>query len=140
MEFYYNEVDKDVLVLRADGGLSAQNAHRFVGDLVKLVDAGLKRIIIDCGPLGYISSYGLSLLLRIRGKLRERGADVKVCSVKGIISDALRVLGMSRILGVYRDVNEARLAFRMSDAERKEANNIRSDRPVPKCREGHDIS
>ena len=140
MEFYYNEVDKDVLILRADGGLSAENGHRFIGDLVKLVDAGLKKIIIDCGPLGHISSYGLSLLLRLRGKLRERGGDVKVCSVKGIISDALRVLGMGRIFGLYGDVNEARLAFRMSDADRKEENNIRSDRPVPKWREGHDIS
>ena len=140
MEFYYNEVDKDVLILRADGGLSAENGHRFVGDLAKLVDAGLRRIIIDCGPLGYISSYGLSLLLRIRGKLGEHGGDVKVCSVKGIISDALRVLGVSRILGVYRDVNEAQLAFRMSDGDRKEASNIRSDRPVPKLRESHDIS
>ncbi len=131
MEFYYNEVDKDVLVLRVDGGLSAQNAHRFVDDLVKLVDAGLKRIIIDCGPLGYISSYGLSLLLRIRGKLRESGADVKVCSVKGIISDALRVLGMSRILGVYRDVNEARLAFRMRDAEKKRSKQYQIRSPSP---------
>jgi len=131
MEFYYNEVDKDVLILRADGGLSAQNAHRFVGDLVKLVDAGLKRIIIDCGPLGYISSYGLSLLLRIRGKLRERGADVKVCSVKGIIGEALRVLGTSRILGVYRDVNEARLAFRMRDAEKKRSKQYQIRSPSP---------
>ena len=51
MEFYYDELERDVLILRADGGINADNAGQFVGDLEKLVDAGIRKIIVDCAHL-----------------------------------------------------------------------------------------
>ena len=38
MEFYYHSVDKDVLVLSADGGLDSHNAEEFVNELGGLVE------------------------------------------------------------------------------------------------------
>ena len=115
MEFYYDEVDNNVLIIRADGGLNKETSAQFVGELEKLIEAGLTRIIVDCTLVDYISSYGVGVLARLHAKLRQRGGDVKVCNVKGIVRDFLELTRLDRIFEVYPDVNRARLAFRGPD-------------------------
>ncbi len=112
MEIYYDDVDSDVLVLKADGGLNARTAESFVSDLEKLVDAGLRKIIVDCSGLSYISSYGLGVLVRLHGRLGRHGGNVKIASVKGVVVEVLRVTKLNTIFEIYPDVARARLAFR----------------------------
>ena len=116
MEFFYHEVDRDVLVLRADGGLNAQTAGQFVDELEKLVDAGVRKIIVDCGGLDYISSYGVGLLLRLHMKLVPRGGDVKLAAIPSRVINILALAHIDRFFSIYPDVNQARLAFRPPDA------------------------
>ena len=47
MEIYYHSVDKDILILSADGGLNADNADWFVSELEKLVQAGIRKLIVE---------------------------------------------------------------------------------------------
>ena len=75
MEFFFHEIDKDVLILSADGGLNAHTADEFVRQLDALVDGGVSKIIVDCAPLTFISSYGIGLLVRMHNKLAARGGD-----------------------------------------------------------------
>lgn len=112
MEFYFSEVEKDVLILRADGGLNADTAEEFVGDLERLADAGIRRIIVDCSSLSTISSYGISVLLRLHKRLKMRGGDVRLASVGGMVMQVLEITRLITIFGIYPDVNRARLSFR----------------------------
>src|SRR5687767_6214900 len=73
LEFYYHELDSSVLILRADGGINADNAGQFVTDLEKIVDAGLRKIIVDCSGLDHISSFGIGVLLRVHKQLARHG-------------------------------------------------------------------
>lgn len=112
METYYDDVDEDVLVIKADGGLNARTAEPFVEDMEKLVEAGLRKIIVDCSTLDYISSFGLGVLIRLHGRLARSGGDVKIASVKGMIAEALRITRLNKLFEIYPDVARARLAFR----------------------------
>jgi anti-sigma B factor antagonist len=112
MEFYYHDIDRDVLVLSADGGLNADTADTFVHELESLVDAGLTRIIVDCTKLEYISSYGVGVLLRLHKKLKPHGGDVKIAAARSMVLRAMTVLRMGAIFDIYEDVDRARLAFR----------------------------
>jgi anti-sigma B factor antagonist len=112
MEFYYDEIDNDVLVLAADGGLNAQTADAFVGDIGALIDAGLSKLIIDCTKLTHITSYGLGVLVQLHKKMKERGGNVKICAVRGLVPQALRLMKLDKLIEMYPDVNRARLAFR----------------------------
>ncbi|MCH7798583.1 MAG: STAS domain-containing protein [Planctomycetes bacterium] len=112
MEIYYDEVDSEVLVVKADGGLNARTADGFVTDLEKLVDAGLRKIIVNCSSLNYISSYGLGILVRLHRRLARHGGNVKIASVKGVIVEVLRLTKLNTIFEIYPDVPRARLAFR----------------------------
>ncbi len=112
MEFYYDEVQDDVLIVKADGGLNAQTADQFVESLEKMVDGGLRKIIVDCSNLEHISSYGLGVLIRLHKRLDEQAGDVKFASVKGLIVDILRMTRLNKLFAIYPDVQKARLAFK----------------------------
>ena len=112
MEFFFHELDKDVLILSADGGLNAKTGAEFLRQLDVLVDAGLTKIIVDCTHLAYISSYGVGLLVGLHNKLAGRGGDVKIAAPQSMVLQAMNVMRLGNIFGIYPDVNRARLAFR----------------------------
>lgn len=112
MEFYYDEVDGDVLIIRADGGLNGDTIGQFMTEIEQLVDAGLKRIIVDCEHLEFISSAGLAALMRLHKKMATHGGDVKVAAVRKLIVQVFEVTHLSSVFDIYPDVNAARLAFR----------------------------
>ena len=112
MEIYYDDVDSEVLVIKADGGLNAGTAEGFVEDLEKLVDVGPRKIIDDCSALDYISSFGLGVLIRLHSRLARHGGNVKIASVKGMIVEVMRLTKLNKLFEIYPDVSRARLAFR----------------------------
>jgi anti-sigma B factor antagonist len=116
MELYRHELDNSVLILGADGGLNADTAGAFVDQLALLIDEGVKKIIVDCTHLDYISSYGIGVLVRVHSKLAARGGDVKIASPpKSAVLKALQIVRLNRLVEIYPDVNAARLAFRPKD-------------------------
>ncbi len=112
MEFYYDTTYRDVMVVKADGGLNAQTAHEFIANLETLIASGLTKIVVDCSALTYISSYGLGMLLRLHGKLAKRGGDVKICAVKGAVMEVLQLVKLDKVFNLYPDVSRALLEFR----------------------------
>ena len=117
VEFFYHELDKDVLILSADGGLNADTAAEFHQQLEKLVDAGVKKIIVDCTRLDYISSYGIGVLVRLHQHLAKHGGDVKVAAAHNRVLQVLTMMRMGEVFAVYPDVDRARLAFRPKNAK-----------------------
>ncbi len=117
MEFYYSDVDNDVLIIKADGGLNSDNASEFVDKLVGLIDAGQSKIVVDCSHLNIISSSGLGVLVRLHSKLAKIGGDVKLACVKGMIEQVLTITRLNSIFEIYPDVNRACLMFRPKDTD-----------------------
>lgn len=115
MEFYYHEVDKDVLILSADGGLSAENAEAFVEQLEALIEGGIRKIIVDCTALSYVSSSGLSTLIRLHRHMAHLGGDVKIAALSGAAANVMALTRLDKLFDMYPDVDRARLAFRPRD-------------------------
>lgn len=116
MEFYFHEIEKDVLILSADGGLNSSNAAEFLQQIEKVIHGGVQRIIIDCSNLQYISSYGLTVLVRLHSRMSRRGGDVRLAGVHGAMAKVLEVTRLNTLLAMYPDVNQARLSFRPAQA------------------------
>jgi anti-sigma B factor antagonist len=114
MQFYYHDVDGDVLILNADGGLAAVTAEDFVGELERAIELGCRKLIVDCGRLTYISSYGLGVLVRLHKKLAAKGGDVKLANVSGTVPRILSMTRLNKIFEIYENLDDARLAFRSS--------------------------
>ena len=115
MEFYYHEIDDDVLIISADGGIDKRTSKEFVEQILKLIEGGMTKIIVDCEKLTYISSWGLGVLLRLHKRARSAGGEVKIANVHSRIVAMLNVTHLDKIFGIYPDVNRARLEFRPRD-------------------------
>lgn len=111
MEFYYDTVDHDVLVIKADGGIDSHNADQFLEQLGALIDAGVAKIVVDCTALRYISSYGIGVLVRLHKKLAQRGGQVRLAAVDSAIFKVLRLVRLEHIFHSYPTVEEARRSF-----------------------------
>mgnify|MGYP001194714115 CR=1 FL=1 len=117
MEFIPHEIDEDVFVLVADGGINRENAKSFTEDVESMVANGFSKLIIDCSKLDYISSTGLGTLLVLHKRMKAAGGDVKLCSLKGIVTQALQLIRLDHLFGIYPDLGQARLAFRSDDTQ-----------------------
>lgn len=115
MEFYYHEVDNDVLIISADGGIDRHTSKEFVDQILKLIEGGITRIIVDCEKLTYISSWGLGILLQMHKRAKRAGGEVKIANVSSRIVSILNVTHLNKVFGIYPDVNRARLEFRPRD-------------------------
>jgi anti-anti-sigma factor len=115
MEFYFQEVDRSILIVSADGGLTADVADEFVRQLEGLITGGVTNIIVDLTPLTYISSYGIGVLMRLHNRLKKAGGDVKLAAPQSAILKALTTMRLSRVFEIYPNVNAARLTFRPPD-------------------------
>jgi anti-anti-sigma factor len=112
VELYYHGVDRDVLILSADGGLNATTAEQLVAQLKRLVEAGATKLIVDCTRLEYLSSYGVAMLVRMHKRLREHGGDVRLAAVRGVVSGVLELCHLDAVFRMYPTVEAAREAFR----------------------------
>jgi len=114
METYATEIDGDLLVLSTDGGINRGTATQLVESVTKLADAGVRKIIIDFSKVDVITSAGISTLLLLNRSLRNRGAEVKLAGMSGMLSQVLQLTRLDKIFEIYPDVSQARLAFRPS--------------------------
>lgn len=115
MELYRHELDKDVLIVAADGGLDSRNTTEFQAAVQKIVESGTRKLIIDCAKLDYISSGGLGALVNLHKRMQAEGADVKIAGARSVILDVMSITRIDRLFEFYPDVNRARLAFRLAD-------------------------
>jgi len=112
MELYYHDVDKDVLIIKADGGINSDNVEQFVGELNGLIDSGIRKLIVDCSRLNYISSDGIGTIFRLHKRLAEKGGDVKLAALNHVVARILELTRLNAVFHIHPTVDEARRAFR----------------------------
>jgi len=114
MELRLLDIDRenDVMTLSIDGGLDAATSEEFGTQIEKLIEGGIRRIIIDCSRLSYLSSSGLAALLRTHSRMARRGGDVRIAAASGMVAQVLHLTHLDRMLQLYPDVERARLSLR----------------------------
>jgi len=117
MEFYYHDVDKGVLILSADGGLCADTAEQFVDELSQFIDLGMRKLIVDCTRLTYLSSYGIGILVRLHKRLAQKGGNVKLAAVPGVVARVIQLVRLDQVLQIFPTVDEALSSFRADETD-----------------------
>jgi anti-anti-sigma factor len=79
--------------------------------LETLVESGIRKLIVDCTKLTYISSWGMRVLMQLHKKLAARGGDVKLAGVQSPIMRLLELVKFNQVVQIYPNVDEARMAF-----------------------------
>ncbi|HVO23646.1 MAG TPA: STAS domain-containing protein [Candidatus Margulisiibacteriota bacterium] len=88
------------VVLGVNGRVDATNAGVLEQRVLGLIDAGEKRLVIDCAELQYISSAGLRVLL-VAAKRLSTGGQLALAALNHQIRDVFDIAGFSSIFQIY---------------------------------------
>ncbi len=112
MEFCFDDVQDNILIVKASGTLNSRAAAQFRESIGKMVEVRLWNIIVDCGELDPLSIYGLGVLVRLHRQVDNKFGDVKIASASGWIVTTLRRTRLDGLFKIYPDVQSAREAFK----------------------------
>jgi anti-anti-sigma factor len=130
MEFYYDETDKEVLVVSVDGGLFADTSDRFRGEIEGYINLGIRKLIVDCTQLTRISSYGIGTLVTIHKRMAKKGGDVKLASLPGVVGNVIQMTGLTELLQIYPTVQDALAVFAAAGTDIGRPGEVDSTHPL----------
>ena len=113
MQFHQDPSD-GILVFTPDNRIDSYEASPELDELLRAVDAGGRQVIVDCSSLGYMSSVGLTTLIRLHKRASEGGGGVKLANVSRALSRLLKITRLDQVFTSYPTVEDARAAFRTS--------------------------
>ena len=112
MEFCFDNVQDNVLIVKATGKLNSKAAGQFRESIGKMVEIRLWNIIVDCSELENLSVYGLWVLMRLHRQVEDKHGDVKIAAARGWIAATLCRTRLNGLFKIYPDVPSARGAFK----------------------------
>ncbi len=117
MKSFYirSKLIEDIAVLYPKGHLDAHNVERFEKEMLKLIGSEVVNIVVNCKELNYISSAGMGIIMGYLDEIREKGGDIKLCSVDRRVYEIFDLVGFTEIydfledegtaIGKYKDVS-----------------------------------
>lgn len=108
----------DLTVLSLEGFLDAHTAPVFERALQREIDAGHVRLIVNGERLTYISSAGLGVFMSFIEEIREKGGDLKICSLVPKVRQIFEILGFQAIYDLLG--TEAEAVQRFAEAPTRE--------------------
>lgn len=88
------------LVVSVSGRIDSGNARDFESEMDGVLKKAGRGVILDCAQLGYVSSAGLRVLLRVTRALDQRHVPFLVCSLSSMLSEVFQISGFHRIIPV----------------------------------------
>jgi anti-anti-sigma factor len=111
MQFERDPPGGDIIILRADDGLN-EDTGDLVGQLEKQLDQGRRMFIVDGANIRYISSKGMSALVRLHHRIRMRGGEMALAAFNPLPTQALQMTRLDRVFGLHETIDQARDALR----------------------------
>ena len=66
-----------------------------------------KYVVLDLSKLDYISSLGLSSVLIANKAITERGGELVLCGLEGVVRQVFQITGLATVLKMFNSVDAA---------------------------------
>lgn len=90
------------------GEIDASSSIELDLAIAKSVGEGMKKILVDCSALEYISSAGLGVFMSYVDELNEKSIQMVLFGMNQKVQNTFDILGLNVILKIARDKNEAK--------------------------------
>lgn len=109
MKSFYirSKVVEEVAIVYPRGHLDAHNVERFEKEILKLIENDQVNVIVNCKDLNYISSAGMGIIMGYLDEIREKGGDIKLCSVSERVYEIFDLVGFTEIYDFLDDEQAA---------------------------------
>jgi anti-anti-sigma factor len=120
----------DVYTIRCEEYIDASNKTAFEAAILKCVDDGNTRIVLDFSDLDYMSSAGANVIISTVDRIRKAGGDLLVLKPTDNVRDVLDILGLDVEINIALEMGAALRFFRdldSSDREKEKLSNPPAD-------------
>ena len=76
-------------------------------ELNRLMQQGIKKILLNFENLDFIASSGLRILLATAQRLKGDGGELRVCSLNETVQEVFDISGFSTLLSVFENEKKA---------------------------------
>jgi anti-anti-sigma factor len=101
------ESSKEYTIVSVEGRIDSTNASEFEKPMMKVIEGGCAKIILDCSGLNYISSSGLRIFLIVLKKMIAVNGQFSLCNLQPGIKEIFDISGFSSIFSVFPDKEAA---------------------------------
>ncbi len=102
------ERDGDACVIRLAGEVDVYTSPSFKDRLVKAIDEGCLRIVVDLEGVDFIDSSGLGVLVSGLRRVKEQGGSIRLVCTREPIMKVFRITGLDRVFPMFATVDEAK--------------------------------
>ncbi|MCW7493779.1 STAS domain-containing protein [Leptospira sp. 2 VSF19] len=96
-----------VFSIQLKGGLDGTSADDFYRYFESQVGKGYRKFLFQFGALDFITSNGISVIVKIHKQITKIGAVYAIYGVKQEVEDVLTLVGLFDKLPIFRDHNQA---------------------------------
>ena len=94
------EKQGDVVIVAIDEHLDTATAPQLETHLIGLIEAGERRMLVDCAALDYVNSAGLKVLLIAAKKLEALDGRFALCTLTPGVLMVFEMIGFNRIMKI----------------------------------------
>ncbi len=97
----------EVKVLAFEGKLDTETSPDAQQQLIRLIEEGENRFLVNFEKLDYISSAGLRVLLAAAKQLKGTDGELRICSLNEVVREVFEISGFTTIFKVFGSESEA---------------------------------
>jgi anti-sigma B factor antagonist len=97
----------DWVVVEVTGDLDLASAPALRSEVLALLNAGQRSIVLDLTPTGFVDSLGLGTIVAIFKRVRVHGGEFALVCPEPRIQRVFRVVELDRVLPLHATVDEA---------------------------------
>ena len=102
------KIEPDITVVEITGSLRLGNALiRTETGIKKMIDDGVRKLIVDLSGLDYIDSAGIGLLVACAGVIHDKGGKMRIAGAKGMVAKSFDVVKIGLVVPLDGDVETA---------------------------------
>ena len=113
MQHQRDQADPALLILRVDETINDTSSEEAVENLERMIDEGVDRLIVDFSDVDYVNSFALSILMRLRNRLRPRNGELRLCRTSQQIDKVMDLTSLTPHLPRVATLEDAQEALRV---------------------------
>ncbi|MCB1160960.1 MAG: STAS domain-containing protein, partial [Leptospiraceae bacterium] len=132
LDLHTNETQSSrVLVINLKGSLDTSSSNDFYAYISGKLKEGYSKFIVSCEELNYISSSGISIILRIKASLEKYNASLIYAQINKEIKLLFRFFGLDKKLLIAENKSSARkMLDDIIEKELKNTSNFKVSEPA----------
>lgn len=107
----FEEKSGDVITFALKGRLDAASSKSTEERILKKIEEGERRLVIDMAEIGYISSVGLRVLMVVAKRLKGLGGKVAICALQPTVKQVFEIAGFLTLFPVFDTREQALQSF-----------------------------